>query len=75
LYNSNIPCRTHYDDQLNNKNWFYFLLDENKTGTRELQLQVYTLFGWEIIECHVRTVISMNNEVGDDRCWTDVNTI
>jgi hypothetical protein len=34
-----------------------FLLNENKTGTRELRLWVYTLFGWEIMERWVRTIM------------------
>jgi hypothetical protein len=34
-----------------------FGLNENKTGTRELRLQVYTQFGWEIMGHRVRTII------------------
>ena len=34
-----------------------FGLNENKTGTRELRLRVYTLFGWEIMERRVRTIM------------------
>jgi hypothetical protein len=32
-------------------------LNANKTGTRELQLRVYTRFGWDIMERQVRTII------------------
>jgi hypothetical protein len=35
-----------------------FSSNENETGTWELQLWVYTQFGWEIMEHRVRIIIN-----------------
>jgi hypothetical protein len=51
-----------------------FLLNANKTGTRELQLWIDTLFGWEMMERRVRTMID-EYEVGGGRWWRDMNKI